>query len=453
MPTLRRIISYVTPSVSKLSISSSAPTSKQQRAPGYTSLDWLDHRSTHYPLANFNIVTFNLLAPCYKRMPTRNLLSGHRDRESDYPDIWRKRQDDTLMILKENIFPTCSIVAFQEYWLDEMYACHFESVLDMYNYQLIKLQRTGSKMDAVALAVKRDVFTILSEKDISLGSAGDRVALLLLIKHNHSQKDMIVAATHLSFPHNAIDRISQMRQMRRLTSCIDNFAKENQVDHATRIVLGDFNVEGESPVCDHLRSEGYYSCSEITPPRNIFQATPKSILRIESGQNGTVPRSSDFISSRKLKVGKLTSVSAATKSDAGENREMYHHLNDTTSGSGLAPVSRYTVKFVSHRTHRSEDLGVDHIFIKPEYEFITSSTSSSTNSSSGEEEKADSSTTKAPEDKLICSGGIFIDGTEIVPHRIPCLSWQNSFTASDHRPFGASIVVGRKMSEHLDFEI
>lgn len=295
-------------------------------------------------------------------------------------------------------------------------------------------------MDAVALAVKRDVFEIISKKNISLGSAGDRVALLILVKHNHSKKDMVVAATHLSFPHSAIDRISQMRQMRRLTSCIDNFAREHHVDHATRIVLGDFNVEGESPVCDHLRSEGYFSCSEITPPKNILQSTEESVLRQESGQNGTIPED--------VKISRLGSLER--KISLEEREERYYHLNET------APISRYTVKFVSHRTHRSEDLGVDHIFIKPEFEFVSVNSSSSAKSSVSDQahESPDTSARDGlNKERMICSGGVFVDGTEIVPHNTPCQTWVNSFVVSDHRPFGACIVVGRKIPENLDFEI
>ena len=34
----------------------------------------------------------------------------------------------------------------------------------------------------------------------------------------------------------------------------------------TYYILGDFNVESKSPVCDHLRDKGYFSCFEVCPP-------------------------------------------------------------------------------------------------------------------------------------------------------------------------------------------
>lgn len=79
--------------------------------------------------------------------------------------------------------------------------------------------------------------------------------------------------------------------------------------------------------------------------------------------------------------------------------------------------------FVSHRTHRNEDLGVDHIFLRPQYP-----TSHSV------------STTKTP-----C---LFVKETTVLPTQISCSTWPEAFTISDHRPVISTMVFGEK-SESL----
>lgn len=330
-------------------------------------------------------------------------------------------------------------------------------------------------MDAVALAIKSSTFTIMGGENITLYSAGDRVALLLWLKHNHTGKDFLIANTHLSFPHSSYDRINQMRQMRKLTSVIDAFALDNCINHATRVILGDFNVQGESPVCDHLRSEGYVSCAEISPPNNIETATTRSILRQESlsyNTNQNVSCVQDF------KICKLSSRPSDSHISSDES-ELIVPMKDS-------PITRYPVKFVSHRTHRSEDLGVDHIFVKPELEYKrqfasdtlskgaearsrrTDSNHNKTtiesvhigvhNSSVDITVSYDVSTATDPKrqlnhhhsnlgENIECVGGIFVDGTEVIPNSKPSSHWETSFTISDHRPIGACLVIGRKMEE------
>ena len=90
---------------------------------------------------------------------------------------------------------------------------------------------------------------------------GDRVALVLWLSHRASGKTFLVANTHLSFPHNLFDRNNQILQMRNLIEHIESYAKANGVGPATRIIAGDFNVEGASPVAALLY------CS--APPRDL----------------------------------------------------------------------------------------------------------------------------------------------------------------------------------------
>ena len=115
-------------------------------------------------------------------------------------------------------------------------------------------------MDAVALVVRRSDFEIRGQRNVYLNSA-ERVALLLWLQHKGTGKHLLVANTHLSFPHTALDRIFQMRQVSSLVTEMDAFEAHSGLASAasTRIILGDFNVESHSPVCAHLRQAGYVS--------------------------------------------------------------------------------------------------------------------------------------------------------------------------------------------------
>lgn len=97
-------------------------------------------------LARVNIVTFNLLAPCYKRMSTRNAV-GRRHRESHDPKVWAPRADLTFNFFKEVIIPNASIIALQEFWLgNQEYKRMFLNEFERQGYSVHTVQRTGDKV-------------------------------------------------------------------------------------------------------------------------------------------------------------------------------------------------------------------------------------------------------------------------------------------------------------------
>ena len=237
----------------------------------YNSLEWKKCGAIDHDVAgDFRITSWNLLAPCYKRMSTRDITSGRRMRESHLQSKWLARAQNTLSFLREEIYPTSSIIALQEFWLDDKYVSMFTEDFKRQGFDLRILQRTGLKDDAVALVINNDVFEIKGSENVSLCTQGDRVALLLWLCHRKTGKNVLIANTHLSFPHNVFDRMNQMRQMQTLTEVIDRYATNNVIGLCTRIILGDFNVEAESPVCNHLREAGYFSAFETCRPDDPF---------------------------------------------------------------------------------------------------------------------------------------------------------------------------------------
>lgn len=317
-------------------------------APPYETSEWRYDNESYEPVAEFNVVTFNMLAPCYKRISGETSSTGRRERESDKSLIWNQRAVDTVSFFEKELLSASSIIALQEFWLDKEYFAMFANCFQKKGYELRTLKRSGSKMDAVAIAIKSDEFEIKGSEDVYLCSVGDRVALLLWLCHRQTGKNILVANTHLSFPHNVFDRMNQMRQMRKLTDAIDRYSKDHKVGPSTRIITGDFNSEVRSSVCDHLKSSGYQSSFEMSPP-------------IQCGVNS---RGSNNV----IIGGDLNSGSA--RSEGGERRvdniecPLRYSIDESMKNNGKSdePMKR----FVSHRTHTNEDLGVDHIFVRPE---------------------------------------------------------------------------------------
>lgn len=303
-------------------------------APPFETSDWKHDNESYEPVVEFNIVTFNMLAPCYKRISGETSSTGRRERESDKSIMWNQRAQETVAFLEKELLTASSIIALQEFWLDKEYASIFTNCFRQKGFELRTLKRSGSKMDAVAIAIKSDVFEIKGSLDVYLCSVGDRVALLLWLCHRETGKNILVANTHLSFPHNVFDRMNQMRQMRKLTDAIDRFSKDHKVGSSTRIITGDFNSEVKSSVCDHLKSSGYHSSFEISPPNQCGDGFSDS--NVEDSRDSRTR-------------GPMTEGTANSKSDG-------------RAGGDDVPLRR----FVSHRTHTNEDLGVDHIFVKPE---------------------------------------------------------------------------------------
>ena len=340
----------------KLSMSTFAASLGSDVAEGgrFKSMNWGENAGRVKKVGELSAVTFNMLAPCYKRLAERDLLGRNR-READVD--WRERADETLTFFEGQLLQDFQIVSLQEFWLQDEYQKQFKRLVSRLGYSLHTLRRHPTrKEDAVATMVQTSVFHVKSYDNIFLCSTSDRVALVLWLEHRETKKNIIVANTHLSFPHSARDMDNQMSQMKFLLQAIDNFATSKcGCPEATRIVMGDFNVESSSEVCDLLRLGGYRSCIDTSPP--------------------PIVRGDDKVSRR----------------------------------------------FVSHRTHRHEDLGVDHIFFKPETFPLS-----------------------ADEGIARKHGSFFAADSVVLPQTSPCTAWDENFSISDHRPVGTKLIIGQQ---------
>lgn len=411
-PVFNKMKKYITPSqfINDKNLSTESSSVKQYCK---QQLNWMNNKNQYDEIDKINIVSFNMLAPVYKRLSALDAFTGARKRESQFTDVWKLRANNTIQFIKNEILANnADIIGLQEFWLDKQYASLFEEVFKKLGYEMFLLQRSGVKADAVATIIRTSQFHILGSEDIYLCTIGDRVALLLWIQHKITGKHFLIANTHLSFPHNSIDKLNQIHQIKNLLDCMNKFAIVNQIDHVTRCIVGDFNVELTSPVCDHLHNMGYVSCFEISPPLNHHHTTTGEVEAKETEE-----------AEKKCKK-------AAKK------------------------------EFVSHRNHRQEEVGVDHIFIRPEQPPSSSSPSSSlsiapsippvvmqcegcpsTNPVHCQPKVwSEAHYPPHPETSITPAIELFITESAVLPRHIPCEHWDETFVISDHRPIVSQLI-------------
>ena len=437
-----------------------------------------------------------MLAPCYKRLrqPTVEKVGNHvgldipqkewQDmREADVEEEWHKRAEESITFIENEIVPTASIIALQEFWLNTWYAAMFEIAFENHGFEMRNFKRTGEKPDAVALAIRKDEFEILDESDIHLCSVGDRVALLLWLRHRKSNKMLLVANTHLSFASTTFDKTHQMRQMHTLITAIEDYAITRCVGPATKIIAGDFNLELHCSVCDHLRQSGYHSAFEVCPPMQdeCWNAQTMSTSSTSSSSSSSSKRIHDNNADSNSGSESSTRVVSDAPSSGSEgsifrSSESYQRYSGAIGNGfisqslGLPPLPDFAQglawltsggkkarkKFVSHRTHRNEELGVDHIFVKPEEIDLSTNHSDATNTSDSRSNmsrnvnKSRQISIDTENIKGASSNSntvLFVADTHVIPSNLSINTWAPSFQLSDHRPIAASIVLASSLSQ------
>ena len=181
---------------------------------------------------SFRAITWNLLAPCWKRTSY--------GRESDSRTEWEYR----LNCSTEQILQTESdIICIQELWFDEEYIKLFTDVFSE-KYHIFTLQRVHKKPDGLAILIKKNTFPKPQAQGFDFYDFGSRVGLMLV------WDSLILLNIHLTFPHN-----NQYDRKIRLSQALD--IKEILENHhmKTQIVVGDFNGSIHDEAVSRLMSE------------------------------------------------------------------------------------------------------------------------------------------------------------------------------------------------------
>ena len=201
------------------------------------------------PSDPLSVCTFNILAPCYKR------LSSEVDREGAHGEVWRLRHQaivDLLLSLK------IDVICLQEFWLKRRaFVGLYESRLSS-RYSFHYIQRTGDLEDGLAILVDRTQLTVQDQCDLRLNDIGNRVGLLLNVDY-HGQC-LLIVNVHLTFPHGDLDQQLRLTQMKEFLRLIDDYqTSKNLLDRCSIILCGDFNGPSDNDLVYQLIEQHFLS--------------------------------------------------------------------------------------------------------------------------------------------------------------------------------------------------
>jgi len=207
-----------------------------------------------------NITTFNILAPCYKRIgfKTKDGCLNPASRESHFLSLCSERAKKLCDFISADLHRS-DVICLQEYWFEPAFQEIFSRTLGSH-YIFYGAQRTGQKSDGLALLLKKDKFVVNGSRVCRLSEVGNRIAVLLQLQVSPASPPFLVLNTHLTFPHTAFDRKIQFIQMRNILRLAEEYSSEMQLPINTpKIILGDFNVEEDDPVFKYLKDRGFRS--------------------------------------------------------------------------------------------------------------------------------------------------------------------------------------------------
>eukprot|EP01039_Chlorochromonas_danica_P009234 gene9234-10196_t len=276
--------------------------------------------SHHYHASSsqeLKIVTFNILAPCYKKV-TGGGLTGC---EGDWPDLFLSRNEAICQALLDS---QADLICLQEFWfsnplLRDLYQKNLCGVGKGYEMRYLGRTSSGSQLrkDGLAVFVKKDRLLIEDVQEILFRDCGDRVALMLLLNllpHGERPPQRFICVnTHLLFPHNVNATRISLREMTKVLGFVENYKQ----------------------------SQGYTSAFE----QYCAEASDDSTCRIFGDWEGeTLDGEEDFF------VHPVNDCDPADVADEGAG-----------GGGGGGPSYRWN-RWVSHRNHLGGKVGVDHVF-------------------------------------------------------------------------------------------
>jgi mRNA deadenylase 3'-5' endonuclease subunit Ccr4 len=188
---------------------------------------------TNIKTDTFSVCTFNILAPCYKR------LSSETDRESAYDSLWQTRHASLINLLQSL---EINLICLQEFWFkNPLFAQMYKSQLSS-KYTFYTLQRTGYLDDGLAILVDHNHLKVIDKCDFKLNDLGHRVALLLNLEFQG--KSLLLINLHLTFPHHKFERRLRLKQIKKILDFIHEYQlSKNLLNQCSIILCGDFLID------------------------------------------------------------------------------------------------------------------------------------------------------------------------------------------------------------------
>jgi len=348
---------------------------------------------------SLKIVSFNILAPCYNKLKCEGMESQI---ESEHREVYMARNK---AICEQLLQSDADVICLQEFWFGS------EDIRQLYTsmlcgakgagYSLKELRRTSHwrmRDDGLAAFVKDDRVVVQDTRAILFHDCGDRVAQMLLLAlrppagapANTPAQQFVCVNTHLLFPHNEYSTKIRLREIAKILGFIESYRMRELCSSVCGrsdvrlpiIIAGDFNGSPRGAVYKFARAQNYFSAFEeyykqIESTENKVNRLLANDLAIsndkssgEQNKNGiNTENDADPHDAIRFDIPSLELVSKdeLIGSDMNErlvgkdlecedleDLEPEHELGSTVLGS------RPT--WISHRSHRQENVPVDHIF-------------------------------------------------------------------------------------------
>ena len=201
-----------------------------------------------------SVCTFNILAPCYKR------LSSESDRESSHDSLWQCRHMSIIDLLQSL---DIHLICLQEFWFKnipfvQLYKSHLSP-----KYSFYSVQRTGALDDGLVILVDHNQVKVIKTQELILNDIGNRVGLLLHLEYRGEQ--LLLINVHLTFPHHRFEYRLRLKQMKRFLHLINEYQRSNDIHERCSIILcGDFNSPFHTDPVYQLLGEQFLSCYRST---------------------------------------------------------------------------------------------------------------------------------------------------------------------------------------------
>lgn len=241
---------------------------------------------------DFKVVTFNILAPIYKRD------EGDKNYESERKEDWVRRNTAIAKKLRET---NADIICLQEFWASNEHLKRIyedELCTPEGGYTLRECRRTShwrSRDDGLAVLIREggDNGLVMQDyREILFHDCGDRVAQMLLLAAKARSdsidpsvdeslvpyQQFILVNTHLLFPHNEYSTNIRLREVTKILGFVESYKQRElcaticgRADvRVPVLLLGDLNGSPGGKVCSYMRSQNYRSAYDFTDRAGTF---------------------------------------------------------------------------------------------------------------------------------------------------------------------------------------
>ena len=284
----------LTPNSCPSLVSSSSSSNRNRRRFLYATVADERRRFRVAKKQELKIISFNILAPCYKR-----LKDGSGLMEAEHKDMYLERNQ---AICHQLLDTKADIICLQEFWCGspETRKLYKDLLCGPGGYTLKELRRTShwrQRDDGLACFVRDDRLVIQDTRHILFHDCGDRVAQMLLLAlrppigspRNTPSQQFIVVNTHLLFPHNEYSTKIRLREMAKILGFVDFYRVRELCSticgrsdvRLPVIIAGDFNGSPSGKVYKYAMSQNYkssfvehvkkYPLAELEPAPAYFE--------------------------------------------------------------------------------------------------------------------------------------------------------------------------------------